>query len=86
MNKIKQLIQKLEREKEPIDKLMLLQQMNKELELIKKDAKFRKQYPLAAERLDTLEKNSHPCKELHEFDAYPKLISRIEELEKNIKK
>ena len=37
MNKIKQLIQKLEREKEPIDKLMLLQQMNKELELIKKD-------------------------------------------------
>ena len=37
MSKIKQLIQKLEREKEPIDKLMLLQQMNKELELIKKD-------------------------------------------------
>ena len=37
MNKIKQLIQKLEREKEPFDKLMLLQQMNKELELIKKD-------------------------------------------------
>ena len=37
MNKIKQLIQKLEREKEPIDKLMCLNQMNKELELIKKD-------------------------------------------------
>ena len=37
MNKIKQLIHKLEREKEPLDKLMLLQQMNKELELIKKD-------------------------------------------------
>ena len=37
MNKIKQLIQKLEREKEPIDKLMLLQQINNELELIKKD-------------------------------------------------
>ncbi len=37
MNKIKQLIQKLEREKEPIDKLMYLHQMNKELELIKKD-------------------------------------------------
>ena len=37
MNKIKQLIQKLEREKEPLDKLMLLQQMNKELEQIKKD-------------------------------------------------
>ena len=37
MNKIKQLIQKLEREKETLDKLMLLQQMNKELELIKKE-------------------------------------------------
>ena len=37
MNKIKQLIQKLEREREPIDKLMLLNLINKELELIKKD-------------------------------------------------
>jgi len=37
MNKIKQLIQKLEREKEPIDKLMCLNQINKELELVKKD-------------------------------------------------
>jgi|TARA_B100000795_G_scaffold251255_1_gene219964 hypothetical protein len=37
MNKIKQLIQKLEREKEPLDKLMCLNQINKELELIKKD-------------------------------------------------
>tara|TARA_B110001452_G_scaffold170494_1_gene142673 strand:+ start:310 stop:495 length:186 start_codon:yes stop_codon:yes gene_type:complete len=37
MNKIKQLIQKLEREKEPIDKLMCLNQINKELEQIKKD-------------------------------------------------
>ena len=37
MNKIKQLIQKLEREKEPLDKLMCLNQINKELELIKKE-------------------------------------------------
>jgi len=37
MNKIKQLIQKLEREKETIDKLMCLNQINKELELIKKE-------------------------------------------------
>ena len=37
MNKIKQLIQKLEREKEPIDKLMCLNLVNKELELIKKE-------------------------------------------------
>jgi hypothetical protein len=27
-----------------------------ELELMKKDAKFRKQYPLAADRIDNLEK------------------------------
>ena len=56
-----------------------------ELELMKKDAKFRKQYPLAAQRLDELESNSHPCKELHEFEAYPDLIKRIEKLEKKIK-
>ena len=37
MYKIKQLIQKLEREKEPLDKLMCLNQINKELEIIKKD-------------------------------------------------
>jgi len=55
------------------------------LEVIKKDAKFRKQFPLAAEKLDRVVKNSHPCKELHEFDAYPKLIARIEELEKKVK-
>ena len=36
------------------------------------------------ERVVKLEENSHPCKELHEFEAYPKLIKRIEELEKNI--
>ncbi len=52
-----------------------------DIEVAKKDAKFRKQYPLIAERLDTLEKNTHPCKELHEFDAYPDLIARIEKLE-----
>ncbi len=32
--------------------------------------------------IEELKKNSHPCKELHEFDAYPELIKRIEELEK----
>lgn len=36
------------------------------------------------ERVVELEANSHPCKELHEFEAYPELIKRIEELEKNI--
>ena len=56
-----------------------------DLELAKKDAKFRKQYPLAAQRLDVVEKNSHPCKELHEFEVYPQLISRIEEIERRLK-
>ena len=37
------------------------------------------------ERVTKLEKDSHPCKELHEFDAYPRLVARIEKLEKLIK-
>ncbi len=52
-----------------------------DIEVAKRDAKFRKQYPLIAERLDHLEEHTHPCKELHEFDAYPDLIARIEKLE-----
>mgnify|MGYP001161498061 CR=1 FL=1 len=36
-------------------------------------------------RVLKLEKDSHPCKELHEFDAYPALIERIEKLEKLLK-
>ncbi len=32
-------------------------------------------------RVIKLEENSHPCKELHEFDAYPELINRIKQLE-----
>ena len=36
------------------------------------------------DRVVELEANSHPCKELHEFDAYPKLIKRIEQLEEEI--
>jgi hypothetical protein len=31
--------------------------------------------------IEELKANSHPCKELHEFDAYADLIKRIEELE-----
>jgi hypothetical protein len=68
-----------------VDKFMQHFAEKYDLELAKKDSKFRKQYPLQAERLDNLEQNSHPCKELHEFDAYPDLIDRIEKLEKKIK-
>lgn len=52
------------------------------IDLIKQDKKFHEKYPLVAERLKVLEKNSHPCKELHEFEVYPELIARIEALEK----
>lgn len=52
------------------------------IDLIKQDKKFHEKYPLVAERLNVLEKNSHPCKELHEFEVYPELIARIEALEK----
>lgn len=38
------------------------------------------------ERVVELENDSHPCKELHEFEAYPKLIKRIEQLEEEIDK
>ena len=33
------------------------------------------------DRVIELESNSHPCKELHEFEVYPDLIKRIEQLE-----
>ena len=56
------------------------------IDIIKENKKFHELYPIIANRINKLEKNSHPCKELHEFDAYPDLISRIEKLEKNIKK
>lgn len=37
------------------------------------------------QRIILLEKDSHPCKELHEFEAYPPLMSRIEALNQRIK-
>jgi hypothetical protein len=67
-----------------VDKFMQHFAVKYDLELAKKDAKFRKQFPLVADRLDKLEKNSHPCKELHEFEVYPELIDRIEGLEEDL--
>ena len=56
------------------------------IDIIKEDKKFHELYPIVANRIKKLEANSHPCKELHEFDVYPELIARIEKLEKNSKK
>lgn len=39
------------------------------------------QYLEILRRLEKLEKDSHPCKELHEFEVYPELIKRLEALE-----
>ena len=38
------------------------------------------------DRLAVVEENSHPCKELHEFDAYPDIIERLISVEQHIDK
>jgi len=50
---------------------------------------WRKKYPKVTKKIDELEarieeleKNSHPCKELHEFEVWPELDARIKKLEK----
>lgn len=54
---------------------------------------WRKRYPKVTKKIDDLEARlreveamSHPCKELHEFDVWPELDSRIKELEKCLTK
>jgi hypothetical protein len=49
---------------------------------------WRTKYPKITAKIDELEtrlaeveKNSHPCKELHEFDVWPELDKRIKKLE-----
>jgi len=56
-----------------------------DIELIKKQSKFESDYPLIMRRINKLEKNSHPCKEFHEFEAYPELMKRLEDIEKKLK-
>jgi|TARA_R110000782_G_scaffold197683_1_gene286742 hypothetical protein len=57
-----------------------------DLELARTESKFRKDYPLIAERLDYLESIAHPKCGLDGFDDYQPLIDRIEALEKRRKK
>ena len=58
---------------------------NLKIDLIKQEKKFFEKYPGIENRLRIVEENSHPCKELHEFEAYPALMDRIEKLEKKVK-
>ena len=37
-------------------------------------------------QIEQLKKQAHPCKELHEFEAYPELINKIESLQEQINK
>ena len=57
---------------------------NLKIDLIKQEKKFFEKYPGIENRLRIVEENSHPCKELHEFEAYPALMDRIEKLEKKV--
>lgn len=57
--------------------------IEKRIEEIEKKQKDR--WPHLISRIRKLEKWSHPCKELHEFEVYPELIGRIEELERRLK-
>ena len=57
---------------------------NLKIDLIKQEKKFFEKYPGIEARLRVVEENSHPCKELHEFEVYPELIGRIETLEKKV--
>ena len=48
-----------------VDRFMEYFALKYSLELMKKDAKFRKQYPLQAERLDALEEDMETLFEIH---------------------
>ena len=57
-----------------------------DIELAKTESRFKKQYPLAAERLEALEDKAHPPIPMECFDGYDELEKRIEALEKKLKK
>jgi|TARA_R110002167_G_scaffold58309_1_gene165292 hypothetical protein len=67
-----------------VDKFMQHFAVKYDLELAKKDAKFRKQFPLVAQRLDVLEALAHPKCGLDGFDDYPPLIDRIDGMEEDL--
>ena len=48
-----------------------------DIELARTESKFKKDYPLIAERLEYLESIAHPKCGIEEFDGYQVLIDRI---------
>jgi|TARA_B100001094_G_C18155067_1_gene785939 hypothetical protein len=56
-----------------------------DIELARTESKFKKDYPLIAERLEYLESIAHPKCGIEEFDGYQKLIDMIEARDKKQK-
>lgn len=57
-----------------------------DIELAKTESKFKKQYPLIAERLEALEDKAHPPIPMECFEGFEKLERRIEAIEKKLNK
>ena len=57
-----------------------------DIELARTESKFKKDYPLIAERLENLEDDTHPPIPMECFEGFEKLEKRIVALEKKLKK
>ena len=67
-----------------VDTFMQYLAVKYDLELAKKDAKFRKQYPLIADKLDILESMAHHKCGLEGFDDYKPMIDRLDSIEEDM--
>jgi hypothetical protein len=55
------------------------------IDIVKQDKKFHETYPLISERLEKLERDSHPKCGIETFDGYSKIDNRIKEIERRLK-
>ena len=55
------------------------------LDIVKQDKKFHATYPLISERLEKLDRDSHPKCGIETFDGYSKIDNRIKEIERRLK-
>ena len=65
-----------------INKLMALLADRYDIEIAKKEAKWRSDYPMLAERIDLLEDKAHYKCGLSDFDGFEQIDERIRKLEK----